>query len=250
MISKLWSKITFVVLDVALLVYLVLAMTAFNKPLIETNSTCSEVKINIQENVTDGFLSIDDIKNILVTNKIYPSGKDIDDVSTREIEETLMQNNLIESALCYTTTTNKIIIDIKQKMAVMRIKSINGEDYYLDCNGNLIKDVIYPTDMIIATGYISQKYAKKYLSEIGNFLVQDNFWKDEIEQINIQKDGTIEMVPRTGSHIIYLGDPINIDEKMARLYKFYKYGLNEIGWNKYSYINLEFGNQIICKKKQ
>ena len=37
---------------------------------------------------------------------------------------------------------------------------------------------------------------------------------------------------------------------MERLEKFYKYGLSEAGWNKYSYISLEFDNQIICKKKK
>lgn len=30
--------------------------------------------------------------------------------------------------------------------------------------------------------------------------------------------------------------------------KFYLYGLNKAGWNKYSYISVEFDNQIICKK--
>ena len=37
---------------------------------------------------------------------------------------------------------------------------------------------------------------------------------------------------------------------MDRLEKFYKYGLSQAGWNKYSYINVEFDNQIICKKRQ
>ena len=37
-------------------------------------------------------------------------------------------------------------------------------------------------------------------------------------------------------------------KKLDRLGKFYKYGLSQAGWNKYSYINLEFDNQIICKK--
>ena len=32
--------------------------------------------------------------------------------------------------------------------------------------------------------------------------------------------------------------------------KFYQYGLSKVGWNKYSYINLEFDNQIICKKNK
>lgn len=35
---------------------------------------------------------------------------------------------------------------------------------------------------------------------------------------------------------------------MSRLENFYKYGLSKAGWDKYSYINLEFDNQIICKK--
>lgn len=37
---------------------------------------------------------------------------------------------------------------------------------------------------------------------------------------------------------------------MDRLKKFYKYGLSQAGWNKYSYIDLEFDNQIICKKRK
>ena len=39
-----------------------------------------------------------------------------------------------------------------------------------------------------------------------------------------------------------------INRKMDRLEKFYKYGLSQAGWNKYSYINIEFDNQIICTK--
>ena len=38
-------------------------------------------------------------------------------------------------------------------------------------------------------------------------------------------------------------------KKLTRLEKFYKYGLSQAGWNKYSYINLEFDNQIICKRR-
>ena len=41
-----------------------------------------------------------------------------------------------------------------------------------------------------------------------------------------------------------------VNKKLTRLEKFYKYGLSQVGWNKYSYIDLEFDNQIICKKKK
>jgi cell division protein FtsQ len=56
-------------------------------------------------------------------------------------------------------------------------------------------------------------------------------------------------VPRVGEHIIFLGKAGDYDQKFERLEKFYKKALNEIGWNKYSRISLEFDNQIICTKK-
>lgn len=69
-------------------------------------------------------------------------------------------------------------------------------------------------------------------------------------------------MPRVGDHIVCLG-PLpaykgkngekEIQEfmarKMGRLVKFYKYGLNNVGWNKYSYIDIQFDNQIICRKR-
>lgn len=90
----------------------------------------------------------------------------------------------------------------------------------------------------------------------------NELWRNQIEQINVLQDRGIELVPRVGNHIIYLGNlpESNVTEerennivefvnkKMTRLEDFYKYGLSQAGWNKYSYINLEFDNQIICKK--
>ena len=89
--------------------------------------------------------------------------------------------------------------------------------------------------------------------------MKDDFWKNQIVQINILPDLGVELVPRVGEHIVYLGNIpqskyVNrrkalvqgfVQKKMDRLKKFYKYG-----WNKYSYIDLEFDNQIICKKKK
>ena len=91
----------------------------------------------------------------------------------------------------------------------------------------------------------------------------NELWKNQIEQINVLPDHGIELIPRVGDHIIYIGhlpEAKNksergqmiadfVNKKMKRLENFYKYGLAQVGWNKYSYINLEFDNQIICKKR-
>ena len=76
-------------------------------------------------------------------------------------------------------------------------------------------------------------------------------------------DHGIELVPRVGNHIIYIGQlPTSkyiaarkqlvtdyANTKLDRLRKFYTYGLSHAGWHKYSYIDVEFDNQIICKKR-
>ena len=55
--------------------------------------------------------------------------------------------------------------------------------------------------------------------------------------------------PRVGDHIVYLGKLDQFEDKLDRLKVFYKKALNEVGWNKYSRISLEFNNQIICTKR-
>ena len=248
--KQLWSKAIFITADILLLAYIVLAMTSFNKPLVDKNALCSRVEINIDESITEGFLTAKEVKNILVSNKLYPLKKGISHVNTRQIEELLLGNQLIEHVVCYKTCDGGVVINLRQRTPVMRVKSENGEDYYLDNNGEVLMGVMYPTDLVVATGHISKAYARKYLQNVATFIVSDTFWKDEIEQVCVLHDGSIELVPRIGSHIVYIGQPVDLEEKMDRLYKFYKYGLNTIGWRKYSYINVEFSNQIICRLRE
>lgn len=105
-------------------------------------------------------------------------------------------------------------------------------------------------NVAIATGYIDKAFATKELYEFGMFLQKHPLWKAQIQQINVTPAKELELVPQVGDHIIFLGKPGNYENKFDRLKTFYKKGLNEIGWNKYSRISLEFNNQIICTKKE
>lgn len=243
-----WKKTLVVTLDIVIAVYLVLAVTAFNKP-DDDKMICSQVKINISDDIVDGFLDADEVKKILQRAKLYPLGKPMGTVSTREIEETLLNSPFVDNAQCHKTQSGHVCINLKQRMPLIRVKSERGDDYYIDSRGGIMPNTRYTTDLIIATGHIDSNYAKKVLTPVGNYIVKDKFWQNQIVQINVLEDGSMEIVPRVGEHIVYLGLPYRVDKKLKRLEKFYKYGLNQAGWNKYSYINLEFDNQIICKKR-
>ena len=73
--------------------------------------------------------------------------------------------------------------------------------------------------------------------------------KTEGAKIYVADNGEVELVPRVGEHTVLLGTPTRVEEKLARLKEFYTEGLNKVGWNKYSALNLKYDNQVICKKK-
>ena len=244
-----WKGTIFVTIDIVIAVYLVFAVTAFNEP-DDGNMTCSQLKISISDDIVDGFLDDAEIKKILERNKLYPVGQKMRSISARQIEETLKESPFIDKVQCHKTPGGHVCISLTQRMPLIRVKADNGDDYYIDSRGGVMPNTKYTTDIIIATGKISRQYATKVLTPVGNRIVKNKFWQNQIVQLNVLDDGTLEAVPRVGDHIIYFGPPNHIDRKLDRLEKFYKYGLNQAGWNKYAYINLEFGNQIICKKRQ
>lgn len=258
-----WSKILFIASDVILAVYLLFAFTTISKKSSAT-TVCSKVDIRIADEMTNGFLDAATVKHNLQKAGCYPViNKPLTDVNTRDIEETLMlRTPFVKTAECYKTEGGNVYITVTQRMPVIRIKAENGDDYYVDDNDRVMKSSNYTSDLIIATGSINRQYATRYLSSLGKVIMGNELWKNLIEQVNILPDKSVEIVPRVGDHIVCLG-PLPaykgkngekeimefMTRKMGRLVKFYKYGLNNVGWNKYSYIDIQFDNQIICRKR-
>lgn len=258
-----WKKTITITLDVLIGIYLLLAFIRFNKP-DETTKVCTKVTIDIQDEATNGFINTQEIKHRLEINKLYPLEKPIRYVDARKIEEMLKASPFVKTAECFKTQDGHVCILLTQRMPVVRIKAVQGDDYYVDDNDCIMPNSHYTSDLIIATGHISKWFAMNYISPVSKAIMGDDLWRNQIEQINVLPDRSIELVPRVGEQIINLGQLpeskyknergklVNdfINKKLTRLENFYKYGLSQAGWNKYSYINLEFDNQIICKRKK
>lgn len=243
-----WKKTALVVCNLIIAAYLLLAVTAFNRPDVKTH--CSEVRISIEDTEVEGFLNVGEVKRLLSQDHLYPLSQPMAAINPRKIEESLQKSPFVEKAECHKTHSGHVCIRIEQRLPVVRVMADNGESYYVDSHGNMMPETRFVTDLIVATGHISRRYAQGTLTKVAKCVLQDNFWKNQIVQINVLPNGSMEMVPRVGDHIIYLGSPNHIGKKLERMRKFYLYGLNKTGWNKYSYISVEFNNQIICKKSK
>lgn len=257
-----WKKIIICTLNVVLAVYLVMAITSWNSP-DKGSRVCTKVDINISDSNNAGFLSAAEIKHILEKDGLYPLNKPLKAVSPRQIEEALKVGPFVRTAECFVTENGHVDITISQRMPIIRIKSDRGADYYLDDNGGILPNSKYTSDLIIATGNINRWFAHYGIAPLAKGINRSEFWSNQIEQIHVLPDRGIELVPRVGDHILFLGYlPTSrnknvsyreiiafTDRKLSRLEKFYRYGLSQAGWNKYSYISVEFDNQIICKRR-
>lgn len=245
MIKRILLSITMLVL----LAYLILAVSAFNRK--PADQTCRDLELVIKDTVYAGFITKDELKGILQKKGIYPIGKKMERISTKFIEQELGKHPLIDVAECYKTPNAKICVEVSQRIPVLRIMSDKGDNYYIDNKGTIMPvDCRCVAHRVIVTGNVEKSFAMNDLYKFGVFLHNNPFWDAQIEQIHILPDRNIELVPRVGDHIVYLGKLNGYEKKLKRLKEFYKKGLNQVGWNKYSRINLEFSNQIICTKRE
>lgn len=257
-----WKRILLILADVALAVYLVLAITAFDKP-DDTNIVCNRISIDIVDASTSSFIDAKEIKHRLDAAKLNPVGQSVGTINTRRIEEMLRSSAFVKSAECYKTRSGDVYISITQRTPVIRIKAENGGDYYIDDKNCVMPNSHYTSNLVIATGNINKKFATDYIAPLGKAIMANDMWSNLIEQIHVTAEHGIEIVPRIGDHIVYLGtlpdgkDPTDrerlvaafVDRKLTRLEKFYRYGLSQAGWNRYAYIDLQFDNQIVCTKR-
>ena len=243
------KRILLSIVMLALIAYLIVAITAFNRK--PADQTCRDMELVIKDTVYAGFITKEEVKGILQHKGIYPIGKKMERISTKSLERELSKHPLIDEAECYKTPSGKVCVEVTQRIPILRVMSANGQNYYLDNKGTIMPpEAKCVAHRVIVTGNVEKSFAMKDLYKFGVFLQNNPFWEAQIVQINVLPGKEIELVPRVGNHIIYLGKLEHFEDKLKRLKTFYEKGLNQVGWNKYSRISLEFGNQIICTKKK
>ena len=243
------KRIFLTLLMLLILVYLALAVSVLNnKP---RAMVCTGVKLDIKDSIYAGFIQQKEVTQLLKKHGLDPAGKRMDEVNTQLVEEQLSTHPLIDGVECYTTPSGLLRIEVSQRIPLLRVMDVQGNNYFVDTKGRKMASNAHCVARLpIATGHISQKMACNELYQFAGFLMQDEFWNAQVEQIHVLKGGVVELVPRVGNHLIYMGQLKGYERKLARLKEFYRKGLNKVGWNKYSRISVEFSNQIICTRRE
>lgn len=241
---KVFLKLLLLVVVAAYLVFAFVRLTGG-----EDTSRCRSVHIVITDSMHAGFITKADVERLLKSKRLYPIGEKMDKIDGLAIEKSLKKHSFVKNAVCFKGPDGRVSVLISQRLPVMRVMGTGG-NYYVDEKGNPMKTEGQTADLIVATGLTDRQFVKKYLIPLVRTLNNDPFWSDQIEQINVEPDRRLTLVPRVGAQIIRFGQPDTTEtrQKLRNLRTFYNKVMPTVGWNTYKEINLEYTNQVICKK--
>ena len=67
----------------------------------------------------------------------------------------------------------------------------------------------YEADLPVVTGQVTNTFVKKSLLPLGMLLSQDEFWNNQVMQIQVQPNQDIDLVLRVGNALVHLGKAEN-----------------------------------------
>jgi cell division protein FtsQ len=192
-------------------------------------------------------------------NHAFPDlrvGLRLEDVPIREIEERISGHPFIKSVQVMLGQKGTLNIHIKQHQPIARIAQPYGADGYITTEGKIVPtSTSYTSRVLILEGKYAEELmdsgevieAMPELMELITFITEDEFWKAQITEIELNARDDIRLYQQVGNQIIEFGDAMDIEDKFDRISVFYKEILPKKGWNAYDRVSVKFKNQIVCE---
>lgn len=181
----------------------------------------------------------------------------VKDVDRDAVAEAASHVPYLKDVSASLSVSGKVVVRATQRRPIARLFYGNRELYF-DSEGSIMPvGTIGDCDVLVAGGDFveplrvdSLNCQMQSLLTLARFLDGERKYRSLIDQIYIQRDGDIVMVPKLGDQIIELGGVDGLDSKFSNLVTFYEKGMPRAGWNTYTKISLKFRDQVVCTKEK
>lgn len=247
LVRVLWS-----IAGAALIVLFVIAWKAKEEK--KYNSIQIEL---VGENTAALFMDEKEILQIIHEQGVK-EGQAIGKLNLNTLEKHLHTIRWVKNVELFLDNTQVLQVKIEQRIPIARIFTASGNSFYIDNEGlQLPLKQLTVLRLPVFTNFPSdqQNLSKPdslLLNDILHFtkaVQNDSFFMAQTAQVNIAVNGDFELVPTVGDHIVLIGSVENIEDKLNRLYTFYKKVWVQSGLNAYQVIDCRFDNQIVALKK-
>ena len=185
-------------------------------------------------------------------------GMPIEKINLTQLEKFIEKTEWVKNAEFF--INNKLVLEVKieQRIPIARIFTASGSSFYIDNEGtrlplkqltvlNLPVFTGFPTDQLKLSK--PDSVLLKDVLFFAKTIQKDSFFMAQVAQVNIEPNGTFQMVPTLGDHLVLLGTVDQLEDKLNRLFTFYKKVWLGSGVNAYQYIDCRFNQQVVALKK-
>jgi len=182
---------------------------------------CGGISIDIKDSSDYHFVTKRQLFNLVYgsTGKII--GEQIKDLSVSDIEEKISALHELKEAEVYVTIDGTVHVYADQRDPVMRVMPNEGGDFYIDKDGVVLrKRNLYSPRLHVVGGNINISSAMlngvsvldtsiknsilKDIYYLVDYINDDNFWSAQIDQIYVDGNNQIDLIPRVGNQTIHL----------------------------------------------
>ena len=248
LLAALW-----VVIGAGTVVFLVAAIQK------KDSKQCKGIDISISGASNNFFIDKSDIKKIITRyagqNAI---GKPINQFNLVGMETALKKDVWIRNAELFFDNNEILQVTVEEREPVARIFTPGGNTFYIDSTNMMLPlsekfsarvpvFTGFPSEVKILSGTDSNLLND--IKSISILIQQDSFLMALIDQVDITDQRNFELIPKLGNQVIVFGDASDAGKKFKKLQLFYKKVITNMGWNRYSIINLQYKDQVVAKIK-
>lgn len=211
------------------------------------------------ENIDDNhFLDEQDVVRLMQVNHEALKGASLSKVGLKEIEKRIKAERFVKDAQLYTDLKGNLVVNVALRRPIARIVRNDGPDAYIAEDGAIMHTSDkFSTRVVLLSGLYVRKILQQdnllkdengqELMDMINMIREDDFWKAQIAQLDIDTKANITLMTQVGDEEIEFGKPDDLETKFKKLKIFYKEILPTKGWNRYHRIKLEYEGQIVAE---
>lgn len=166
----------------------------------------------------------------------------LEEINSGLLEEKLSAHPMVQKAEVYFDWNGVLYLEVSQREPILRF--FDGEEqFYWDEEGEKMPLSEHYTAHVPLFYGAPSDTAELY--DLVMALRADEFCCAHISGISEEGEDYV-FTARKGRHRIVLGSANQFEEKMERLQLFYEKTIPQVGWNKYSTVNLKYAGQVVC----
>ncbi|MBO0933398.1 cell division protein FtsQ/DivIB [Fibrella aquatilis] len=225
-------------------------------------SHCEAIIVRLHEVDGQRFLTRRDVTGYLTNNGADPLvGKPYDAIDLGVLEQRLQQYSLIKQVHLSRDLAGNLLVDVHQPQPLARLVDEGTNEATRWIGGQYISDegrffplsMNYTARVPVVSGAWFNKHrtladkAGQPLLTLLQYIRQDELWRAQIAEINIDAVGEVTLWPQVGNYQIDFGTPDGLATKFKKVKLFYTQIAPRRGWDRYHRVNVQYRNQLVCE---